>query len=213
MRTVTSADFKPFDWNAATPSYRGRLPHLSQPEVIYFVTFRLADSLPAEVIRRWKDERASWLQLHPDPWPPEVEREYHQKFTLRLERWLDAGHGSCILRHPEMRAEVEASLLHDHGKHYDLGVWVIMPNHVHVLLQSLSPMPVPQLLSAAKGFSARRINEKLGEQGSLWMSESFDHIVRGMESLKKFQRYIANNPTRAGLPAEAFSYDQRWCLA
>lgn len=213
MRNVTSADFKPFDWDAATPAYRGRLPHLTQAEAIYFVTFRLADSLPAEVVSRWKDERATWVHAHPAPWTAEQEREYHRRFTLRLERWLDAGHGACVLRQPEMRAQVRDCLLHDHGRHYDLGDWVIMPNHVHVLLQPLVVQPVSKLLAAVKGASARRINEAQGSRGALWMTESFDHIVRGMDSLKKFQRYIANNPVQAGLPTDAFDYEQRWKLA
>lgn len=131
---------------------------------------------------------------------------------LRLERWLDAGRGACVLRQPECRAEIETSLLHDDGKSYELGDFVIMPNHVHALLRPLSTAPASKLLGAAKGASARRINERIGAQGSLWMDESFDHIIRSMDSLKKFQRYIANNPAKAGLPEHEFTYEQRWEL-
>ena len=212
MRTITSADFTPFDWTSVATSYRGRLPHLTQPGAIYFVTFRLADSVPVEVAQRWNDEKLIWLAANPPPWPPEVERQYHRKFTMRLERWLDTGQGACVLRKPEVRAEIHSRLLHDDEKSYELGDFVIMPNHVHALLKPLIASPVSKLLGAAKGASARRINTQLGTQGTLWMDESFDHIVRGMDSLKKFQRYIANNPTKAGLPAHKFTHEQRWTL-
>jgi putative transposase len=61
-----------------------------------------------------------------------------------------------------------------------------------------------------KGVSARNINRLLGRSGSLWMQESFSHIVRSLEQLKKFQRYIQMNPEKARLPATDFSYEQRW---
>ena len=212
MRVITSADFKAFDWEAVATSYRRRLPHLTQPGAIYFVTFRLADSVPLEVSRRWNEDKSVWLQAHPPPWPPGLEREFHRRFTMRLERWLDAGHGECVLRDSVLREEVIASLQHDDGKSYELGDWVIMPNHVHVLLKPLIVLPVSKLLGPSKGASARRINLRLGQGGTLWMDESFDHIVRGMDSLIKFQRYIAENPTKAGLKPDEFSYEQRWNL-
>ncbi len=212
MRVITSADFKPFDWEAVAKSYRRRLPHLTQPGAIYFVTFRLADSVPLEVSRRWNDDKSIWLQTHPPPWTQEIEREFHRRFTMRLERWLDAGHGDCVLRDSVLREEVVASLRHDDGKSYELGDWVIMPNHAHVLLKPLLVLPISKLLGPAKGASARRINLRLGQGGTRWMDESFDHIVRGMDSLRKFQRYIAENPTKAGLKPDEFSFEQRWIL-
>ena len=212
MRVITSADFAPFDWEAVTRSQRRRLPHVTQPGVIYFVTFRLADSVPLEVARRWNDEKTTWLAAHPPPWPPDVERAYHRRFTMRLERWLDAGHGGCVMKQPDVRDEIMASLRHDDGRRYELGDYVIMPNHVHALLKPLVVAPASKLLGTAKGASARRINARLGAHGALWMDESFDHIVRGMDSLKKFQRYIADNPAKAGLSAHEFTHEQRWEL-
>lgn len=212
MRNITSADFASFDWTSVARSYRGRLPHLTQPGAIYFATFRLADSVPLEVARRWIDEKTIWLEANPPPWTPEVERVYHRRFTMRLERWLDAGHGACALKQPELRGEITESLLHDDEKLFELGDYVIMPNHVHALLRPLVVSPVSKLLGAAKGASARRINARLGTHGALWMDESFDHIVRGIDSLKKFQRYIADNPVKAGLSAHEYTYEQRWEL-
>ena len=127
MRSITSADFTPFDWASVAKSQRRRLPHLTQAGAIYFVTFRLADSVPLEVARRWNDDKTTWLAANPPPWSPEMERLYHRRFTMRLERWLDAGHGACALKQPELRGEITESLLHDDEKLYELGDYVIMP--------------------------------------------------------------------------------------
>lgn len=169
MRSITSADFTPFDWASVAKSYRRRLPHLTQAGAIYFVTFRLADSVPLEVARRWNDDKTTWLAANPPLWTPEVERAYHRRFTMRLERWLDAGHGACVLKQPDVRDEIKASLLHDDEKLYELGDYVIMPNHVYALLRPLIFSPAAKLLGAAKGASARRINARLGIHGAFWM--------------------------------------------
>ena len=212
MKVITSTDFKPFDWNAVTESYRRRLPHLTMPGAIYFVTFRLADSLPGEVAERWRAERAKWLLANPQPWSEETELAYHRQFTMRMERWLDSGHGTCLLKEKTLRAEVLTSLNHGTGSDYQLGDWVIMPNHVHLLIMPLREVAVSKLVGPAKGASSRRINKLTGGRGAIWMDENFDHIIRGMASLKKFQQYIADNPSKAGLPPGAFDHEQRWEL-
>lgn len=210
MRLLTSADFVPFDWDVVTASKRRRLPHVTMPGAIYFVTFRLGDALPQEVSKKWSDERAVWLASNPPPWSDLIEKEYHRRFTMRMERYLDAGHGDCILRGEVFRREIAASLHHDDGKTYELGDFVIMPNHVHVLLKPLVPASASVLIGPVKGASSRRINQVLGMVGPLWMDESFDHIVRSLESLVRFQSYLANNPIKAGLSESEFTYERRW---
>ena len=74
------------------------LPHWQQKGATYFVTFRLADSVPTHLLTQWEEERAIWLRFHPAPWDVETELEYHKRFTGAIERWLDAGYGSCVLR-------------------------------------------------------------------------------------------------------------------
>ena len=74
------------------------LPHWQQEGAVYFVTFRLADAVPAHLRTRWEDERATWLRLHPEPWSAETEQEYHKRFSAAMERCLDAGYGSCVMR-------------------------------------------------------------------------------------------------------------------
>ncbi len=87
-----------------------RLPHWQQEGAVYFVTFRLADAVPHQLRTQWQSEREAWLRVHPQPWDGEVEREYHERFSGAIERWLDAGHGSCILRRRDC-AEIVAETL------------------------------------------------------------------------------------------------------
>ena len=134
MRTIGRADFTPFDWDAVEGAHRRHLPHMDQPGGISFVTFRLADSMPQKLLKRWLGQRNAWRLAHPEPWDEGARKEYQQLFTARMERWLDSGYGACALRDERCRSEVVERLLFRHGRDYDLGDWVVMPNHVHVLL-------------------------------------------------------------------------------
>src|SRR5438874_3594660 len=73
-----------------------RLPHWQQENAVYFITFRLADAILSHLRNQWESDRATWLRLHPEPWSVEDEFEYHKRFSGTIERWLDAGHGSCL---------------------------------------------------------------------------------------------------------------------
>ena len=81
----------------------GQLPHWEQDEVMQFVTFRLGDSLPKEKILVWKSQSRAFRNTWPQPWSAEVLAEYNKRFTLKLERWLDEGAGSCLLRETAVR--------------------------------------------------------------------------------------------------------------
>ena len=176
--------------------YGRKLPHWEQGEAMQFVTFRLADALPESKLRTWRDELAIWTTLHPKPWTPAIEDEYDRKFTARIERWLDQGHGSCLLREEHNRLHLEEVLMHfqdDRVVHYS---WVIMPNHAHVLFIPLAPMKL--LLKAWKGVSARRIG-----CGSIWQKDYRDTLVRDREHFVNLVRYIRKNPEK--LPSSAFT--------
>src|ERR1700738_3308063 len=75
-----------------------RLPHWQQEGTVYFVTFRLADAVPRRLRDEWENERQGWLRVHSEPWSNDTELEYHKRFSSAMEQWLDAGHGSCVLR-------------------------------------------------------------------------------------------------------------------
>jgi REP-associated tyrosine transposase len=93
-----------------------RLPHWQQEGAVYFVTFRLADAVPHRLRTQWESEREAWLRVYPQPWSVDVEREYHERFSGAIERWLDAGNGSCVLRREDCARIVAEALRYFDGE-------------------------------------------------------------------------------------------------
>jgi len=209
MTTSRRVPFRGFDPHNHLHTTRRRLPHWRQTDATYFVTFRLADSVPQSLLHQWRDERAIWMRLHPPPWRLDAEREYKQRFTNRMQEWLDAGMGACQMRRGDVRAEVELCILHFDGKRYDIDAFVLMPNHVHLLIKPAPRHDLATMLQAIKGVSANRSNQLLGRKSRFWMDESYDHIVRDATELAAFRNYIAANPVRAGLNADEYSLQLR----
>jgi Transposase and inactivated derivatives len=180
------------------------LPHWHRKDAsaIYWVTFRLADSLPKDKTDALNLQKEKFLAEHPLPWAEEILQAYQQEFNLRIEAWLDAGYGSCILKDPVIRQELIETLERFDGERHDIISAVIMPNHVHLLLRPRIGS-LPEILKGIKGVSARRINKLIGQTGErLWMEESYDHIVRSKEELFALQKYVRSNPAR--LSEESF---------
>ena len=176
-----------------------RLPHWRQPGCTYFVTFRLADSLPAEVLARLHAEKDKRLrQLAPDA-PKSQREEDATLFSTAVQSALDHSHGACILRNPEISAIVEEVLLNRHGQDYWLDQYVIMPNHLHVLITPGQAPSLDDVLRTWKSVTAHKINRLLGQRGSIWQPESFDHIVRDHHQLAAYERYLEENPVKARL--------------
>ncbi|HXK69760.1 MAG TPA: TaqI-like C-terminal specificity domain-containing protein [Caldisericia bacterium] len=181
------------------------LPHWTKSGAIYWITFRLADSLPHQKLEMWRAERDSWLKKHPKPWSEDDTEEYNEKFNERLEKWLDSGYGSCILTNPAIRKEVIESILKFDGQRLKVHSAVIMPNHVHLLLEPFTGYSLSEILKGIKGASAQKVNKFLETKANkIWMEESYDHIVRSEKEYFYFIRYIVNNPIRANLPSDKY---------
>ena len=204
--------FQPFDPSVPVDRHERRLPHWEQPGVTYFVTFRLADSVPQSLLAQWEEERAIWRRCHPEPWSEDEAREYCERFTERMETWLDAGMGACHLRLEEVRREVESVLLCYDSLRYDVDAFVLMPNHVHLLITPCPGRNLKAVMKSIKGVSARRSNAVLRRSGTFWMDESHDHIVRDAGELATFRRYIEENPRKAGLRVDEYSLSLRQVL-
>ena len=195
--------FTPFDPDAPLAVYGRQLPHWRQDGATYFVTFRLADSMPQVKLKQWQQEKEQWLKEHPEPQSPADREEYHQRFTDRLQEWLDAGYGQCLLRDPKLSRLVEEAMRFFDGERYLLGTFVIMPNHVHALVRPVQGHTLSDILHSWKSFTAKKINETLDRTGTVWLDESFDCLVRHESQLGKVAAYIRENPAKAGLkPAE-----------
>jgi REP element-mobilizing transposase RayT len=171
---------------------RGYLPHVDGLSRQQFITFLLADSLPNAALERIK------LEL-----PNEDQgSERH----ARIEAFLDVGHGSCVLRDPACGTIVEHALLHFAGIRYGLIAWVVMPNHVHALIEPQPGYVLADIVHGWKSFTANKINRLLGRPGRLWQREYWDRYIRDMEHLQSTIAYIHANPVAAGLVGTA----ERW---
>jgi putative transposase len=197
--------FNPF---AETLVGENRLPHWDQPGVTYFITFRLADSLPAPLLAQWREEREAWLKWNPEPWSREQEALYHKKFSGALERWLDEGHGECLLRQQDVREAVEDVFTKFDGERYQHHAWVLMPNHAHLLFTMSEGIELSKLLKAWKGASSRAVGlvlRKSMSEDALWQKSYFDRLVRDTEHFWKCVKYIRNNPAIAKLREGAYT--------
>jgi len=166
---------------------RGYQPHLNAPGLVQSVTTHLADSMPRATLRRLMAETA------------------HDDIARRrnLEELLDAGHGACWLRNPDVGALVEETLLAGDGERYRLLAWVVMPNHIHVLIETRTAIALAEVVKAWKGQTARAANALIGRSGSFWERDYFDRFIRDDAHLAAVVRYIERNPVKAGLAARA----------
>ena len=104
------------------------MPHWQQEGAVYFITFRLADAVPVRLQTQWESERDAWVRVYPEPWSKEIEREYHERFSGQMERWLDAGHGSCVMRRHDCAEVVAETLQHFEGERVVMISAVVIPN-------------------------------------------------------------------------------------
>jgi REP element-mobilizing transposase RayT len=162
---------------------RGYLPHFDAPGVRQMITYRLADAMPSSRRHEWE----ALLTI-------EDEREKR----IKIESYLDAGHGECHLRQPEIASLVQENLLHFDGTRYRLLAWVVMPNHVHALIET-SQTPLAEILHGWKSYTGKAANGLLKRTGDFWQAEYFDRYIRDEEHFRKAVRYIENNPVKAGL--------------
>jgi REP element-mobilizing transposase RayT len=172
---------------------RGDLPHWTQYGKMHFVTFRLADSLPQEKVKQLINQRQEWISCHKEPYTEAQWVEYYKLFTERVERWLDAGHGECLLSQNQYANVVAQAIRYFDRQRYFLDRWVVMPNHVHVLLIPIKPYSLKKILHSWKSFTSNEINKLRGQTGELWQHESFDHIVRSHAQLEKYRDYVIEN--------------------
>jgi REP element-mobilizing transposase RayT len=92
-------------------------------------------------------------------------------------------------------------LLHFDTVRYRLFAWVVMPNHVHALLQLVPGRPLDRIVHSWKSYTAKQANRLLGRTGPFWAREYFDRVMRDDGHLVKTAAYIETNPVKAGLCA------------
>ncbi len=160
---------------------RGYLLHVDGPNAIQFITIRLADSLPDEVVRRIRALRST--------------RDRRRS----IEASLDQSFGSCVLSDPRCASIVAEALRHRDGREFEVLAWVVMPNHVHLLVRLLGKGPLAGIMRRLKSWTARDVNRASGRSGALWQRDYFDRQATNEDEIESMSRYIELNPVNAGL--------------
>ncbi len=216
---MDESDLSYFDPQAEWSIVERGLPHWGQAGCVCFVTWRLIDSLPVEVLRRLDREIEQFLlanDLDPVNWKQQLAgcdakvrgRVQWKLFSIR-DKFLDSRLGACQLRDPTCARIVIDSLLQFDTERYFLTDAVVMPNHVHFLVAFPNDESFLKQCTEWKRFTARTINRQLGTEGKFWQQDQFDHLVRSPEQFEHYRRYIANNPTKAKLPSDSFLHFQK----
>ena len=180
--------------------YQRHLPHWRQEDATYAVTFRQADSIPQAQLLALKRWRAIWEQQHPEPRSEMDWQLLAREITNRTERWMDEGYGSCVFRDPKFFKMMWNSLLHFQDQRHFTSCFVVMPNHVHVVIRPMTGFELEDCLQRIKQYVATHVNKDLHRNGPLWEEESYDRIVRDEEHLWNVVQYIGRNPEKAGIP-------------
>ncbi len=170
---------------------RHYLPHFDQPGLVQAITFRLADSLPRALVTSRERLGAALADNR-----------------AHMHALLDRSLGSCALWDPRCAQLVEDALLYHDSERYRLLAWVVMPNHVHVLIETLPPVSLHRIVATWKSYTARRINELLERSGPFWQSDYYDRYIRDEDHLARAVAYVHNNPVAAGLVARPV--DWQW---
>jgi REP element-mobilizing transposase RayT len=181
---------------------RGRLPHWERDNATYFVTFRLADSLPRTVLDRIASERASILQLARQQSRELIASEQqHLKrlSSVRIEQYLDCGTGSCSLRMAQIATLVADTLQLFDEKKYRVFAWCVMPNHVHAIVRVFPTHTLAEVLHSWKSYTAKEANRILKSHGAFWQREYYDHLLRDEVEFERAIKYVVENPGKAGL--------------
>ena len=170
------------------------------PGATLFVTFRLAGSLPGQVIEQLKAEYAQ-----PEYTEEDAVQSYarQRRYFGAFDQLLDTtNHGPTWLQQSEIAAVVAEALHFRAGREYTLWAYCLMANHVHLLvsLPDVEHQPFYRILQSLKARTARRCNELLGRMDTaFWQAESYDHYVRDASEMDRIIAYILNNPVKAGL--------------
>jgi REP element-mobilizing transposase RayT len=193
----------PLGWHS-----RGYLPHYDDGHAIQTITYRLADSLPANTVRQLEEQALD-----------------DEKRRAAIEAYLDSGYGSCVLREPDNARAVVDSWRHADGDEYQLHAWVVMLNHVHVLVEPLSAQTIGDIVGAWKSVSARKIlrcrtataagrlySDATGggrgpieahQKRHVWQFDYYDRFIRSERHYRAAVDYIHQNPVKAGLIGKA----------
>lgn len=181
--------------------HRRNLPHLYFEDGIYFVTSRLANSLPASAL----------LKLRHDSQYEDDKKK--KRLFKKYDSLLDTGnYGEKYLLIPECAEVVKNTIHYPNEKEYLLICYSIMPNHFHLVFKLLkNNKGISKIMQSIKRISALGCNKILNSAGKFWQDESFDRFVRDEKELYSVVKYVLLNPVKAGLVENWHEWKYSYC--
>lgn len=199
------------------PHYKRSLPHWQPEGAMFFITFRLANSLPVQIIQELETEREREKQIIRAKYSGAQQHEELYKLDKKhfgqFDSWLDR----CVEESPrwlahEKAAQIVADEIHKlDGERYSLIAYCLMSNHGHLVIDTAEHTLKPthtgvtakylltDTMKLLKGRTARFCNQALGRSGSFWQAESYDHVIRNQKEYENIVWYTLSNPVKAGL--------------
>lgn len=181
--------------------HKRNLPHLYFNDGIYFITYRLINTIPLETL----------ALIHSDL--KSIDSKRYERIIKKYDSVLDSGeYGKNYLRIKEVAKICETTLQYSDGKDYKLICYTIMPNHIHLVFELLSGNKgISKIMQAIKRISARRANLFLHREGSFWQDESFDRWIRSEKELYFVIKYVLLNPVNAELVNDWNDWEYTYC--
>ena len=172
------------------------LPHWELKQAVYHVCFRLHDSVPRHVLQKWEEEKQELekkLSTNAGIMTDDEISALKLLGSERIEKYLDAGCGTCVLRDKRIADVVTSTLKHSDGCQYRLLAYGLMPNHVHVMMQLGGSVELTTVVQAWKSVSSHRINGLLRRTGTLWQPDYYNRIIRSEEEFRNQLNYVYEN--------------------
>lgn len=185
--------------------HRRNLPHLYYNEGFYFITFRLAGSIPLNKLKELQNINSTSKKND--------DAEQQHKLFKQYDSLLDSPQNNIqYLSRPEILEICKSSLRFYDGKEYKLICYCIMPNHIHVVFLLLNKnRSVGEIIGSVKKFIARTANKTLNRSGTFWQPESYDRIIRDDADLYFIIKYVLMNPISAGLVENWKEWNGTYC--
>ena len=193
---------------------RRDIPHWDFSNARQHISFRLSDSLSQIQLNKLKK------QIEDNP---PSRRDYY--LHREIEEWINRGIGSCILSIPELARCVIDSLYCFNEERYHLYQWVVMPNHIHVLIRVFPKNPMCDIVNYWKRYTSMRFNEILTDlkssnrfpkgyidnilntfKGNYWIVDYWDVLIQNDNHFHLESKYITENPVKARLVEKAEDY-------
>lgn len=213
-------------------TYTRNLPHFHPNEATFFITFRLYSSISFLKLKELKSEfetrkKELFFQYGIDKDFKSKLYSLQKLYFLRFDNLLDSAiEGPQWLKEDCVAEIVSDKIFEFDILKYNLIVFSIMPNHVHLVFKPNENLKIAEsniagktknyiiadVMRLLKGSTARDSNLMLNRSGCFWHHESYDHVVRNEKELNNIIKYVLNNPVKAALVENWKDWKWSYCL-